>query len=135
MLFGDIKRAVADETDVVLFNIDAKAGHGQRLRPRPDSSRVPKVLNELQGYSGDHPHIANVERFLDGKGEAKGFEELLKSLSGNDWRAERDAYEFHQNQIVKSLSETLGQSEEVCIRWIEGAEDKLPSRSRTFVDG
>ena len=28
MLFGDIKRAVVANTDVILFNIDSKADHG-----------------------------------------------------------------------------------------------------------
>ena len=30
MLFGDIKRAVAADTDVILFNIDSKADHRAR---------------------------------------------------------------------------------------------------------
>ena len=54
MLFGDIKRAVAANTDVILFNIDSKADH--RARAVTLILRVfLKVLNELQGYSGDHP--------------------------------------------------------------------------------
>lgn len=49
MLFGDIKRAVAANTDVILFNIDSKADHrtGRDLILRV----FLKVLNELQGYS------------------------------------------------------------------------------------
>ena len=67
MLFGDIKRAVASHADVILFNIDSKADH----RTGRDAI-LPvflKVLNELQGYSGDHPHIAHMERYLEGKGK------------------------------------------------------------------
>ena len=33
MLFGDIKRAVASNTDVILFNIDSKADHGSVAMP------------------------------------------------------------------------------------------------------
>ena len=32
MLLGDIKRAVASHTDVILFNIDSKAEPGQDVR-------------------------------------------------------------------------------------------------------
>ena len=60
MLFGDIKRAVASNTDVILFNIDSKADH----RSGRDAILAVflKVLNEMQGYSGDHPHIRCAER-------------------------------------------------------------------------
>jgi hypothetical protein len=46
MLFGDIKRAVIANTDVILFNIDSKADHrtGRDLILRV----FLKVLNELQ---------------------------------------------------------------------------------------
>src|SRR3954463_13952209 len=66
MLFGDVKRAVASHADVILFNIDSKADHRQGR----DAILAVflKVLNETQGYCGDHSHIAHLERYLDGKG-------------------------------------------------------------------
>jgi len=62
MLFGDIKRAVASRTDVILFNIDSKADN----RTGRDALLAVflRVLNEMQGYSGDHPHIAHLERYF-----------------------------------------------------------------------
>src|SRR4030042_5326499 len=52
MVLGDIKRAVVSNTDVILFNIDSKADH----RSGRDAilNVFLKVLNEMQGYSGDH---------------------------------------------------------------------------------
>ena len=67
MFFGDIKRAVASNTDVILFNIDSKADH--RTGRDAILAVFLKVLNEMQGYSGDHPHIAHLERHLEGKGK------------------------------------------------------------------
>ena len=32
-----------------------------------------KVFNEMQGYCGDHPHIAHMERYLEGKGKLEAF--------------------------------------------------------------
>ena len=54
MLFGDIKRAVVANTDVILFNIDSKADHGSSTGRDLILRVFLKVLNELQGYSGDH---------------------------------------------------------------------------------
>ncbi len=70
MLFADLKKVVAASTDTILFNIDSKADHSAG---RDALLRVfLKVLNEKQGYSGDHPHIAHMERHLDEKGQARG---------------------------------------------------------------
>jgi hypothetical protein len=54
MVFGDIQRAVASNTDVILFNIDSKAVQD----PSGKKTLLPvflKVLNEMQGYSPDIP--------------------------------------------------------------------------------
>jgi hypothetical protein len=130
MLFGDIKRAVVANTDVILFNIDSKADHrtGRDLILRV----FLKVLNELQGYSGDHPHIAHMERHLEEKGKLKAFQDAYRKHSGRDWVTERDAYEFNQDEVVKALGETLGQSEAATVRWIEGAEDNFPLTVENF---
>ncbi len=69
MLFGDIKRAVASNTDVILFNIDSKADH--RIGRDAILAVFLKVLNEMQGYCGDHPQIAHLERHLEGKGKLR----------------------------------------------------------------
>ncbi|MEI7686701.1 MAG: BREX system P-loop protein BrxC, partial [Planctomycetota bacterium] len=130
MLFADIKRAVAANTDVILFNIDSKADHrtGRDLILRV----FLKVLNELQGYSGDHPHIAHMERHLESKGKLEAFKVAFRKLNGSDWVTERDAYEFSQDEVVKALSETLGQSEAASVRWIEGAEQNFPLTVENF---
>ena len=109
MLFGDIKRAVVADTDVILFNIDSKADHrtGRDLILRV----FLKVLNELQGYSGDHPHIAHMERYLESKGKLEAFQAAYEALTGLSWIDERDAYHFNRDEVVKALSEALGQSE------------------------
>lgn len=125
MLFGDIKRAVAADTDVILFNIDSKADHGSG-KGRDLILRVfLRVLNELQGYSGDHPHIAHMERYLESKGKLKAFHDAYKKHTGLDWIQERDAYQFNRDEVVKSFSEALGQSETAAEKWIDGAEDNF----------
>jgi hypothetical protein len=132
VLFGDIKRAVAADTDVVLFNIDAKASHGSGDGRDVILRVFLKVLNELQGYSGDHPHIAHMERYLDGKGRLAAFEAAYAKRTGLAWRSERDAYHFSQDDIVQALSETLGQSEAASRRWLDGAENEFSVSVENF---
>ncbi len=130
MLFGDIKRAIVANTDVILFNIDSKADHrtGRDLILRV----FLKVLNELQGYSGDHPHIAHMERYLESKGKLKAFHTAYEQHTGLNWMQERDAYQFNRDEVVKALSETLGQSQSAAEKWIDGAEDNFSISVENF---
>jgi hypothetical protein len=59
MLLGDIKRAVAASTDVILFNIDNKAD--SREGRDAVTSVFLRVLNEMQGFGGNTPYIAVTE--------------------------------------------------------------------------
>lgn len=132
MLFGDIKRAVAADTDVILFNIDSKADHGSG-KGRDLILRVfLRVLNELQGYSGDHPHIAHMERYLESKGKLKAFHEAYHKQTGLNWVQERDAYQFNRDEVVKAFSEVLGQSGTAAEKWIDGAEDNFSMSVENF---
>lgn len=123
MLYADIKKVVATDTAVILFNIDSKAdssdGRAAIL------AVFLKVFNEMLGYSGDHPHIAHMERYLDAKGKLAAFHECYKKETGTEWREERDAYEFNHDQVVQALGAALGQSEESASKWIDNAEDNF----------
>jgi len=98
MLFGDIKKAVASDTDVILFNIDSKADH--RVGRDAILAVFLKVLNEMQGYSGDHPHIAHMERYLEEKGKLSHFQDAYRTISGSNWADDRDAYHFHRDDVT-----------------------------------
>lgn len=130
MILGDIHRAVAAETDVILFNIDSKA----------DSSSgrdailavFLKVLNGKLGYSPDHAHIAHMERYLDEKGKLQEFHDAFRRLTGTEWVDERDAYEFNRDEVVEALTETLGQSRESCERWVDNGESTFSLTIENF---
>ncbi|WP_177417917.1 BREX system P-loop protein BrxC [endosymbiont of Lamellibrachia barhami] len=119
MLAGDIKRATNSDCDVILFNIDSKADSADEhaiLRV------FLKVLNEKLGYSGDHPHIAHMERYLDSQGKLEAFKTSFHEAAGVDWENERDAYHFRQDEVVKALSSTLGQSKSAAEKWFDKSE-------------
>jgi hypothetical protein len=92
MLFGDIKRAVASDTEVVLFNIDSKA---ESSAGRDAILAVfLKVFNELQGYSGDHAHIAHMERY--GQSHRQLLKLLFRSGSAQPHPAKSDPAYDHR---------------------------------------
>ena len=130
MLLGDIKRAVASHTDVILFNIDSKADN--RAGRNAILAVFLKVLNELAGYSGDHPHIAHMERYLEGKGRLGVFHDAYRRLTGTGWIDERDAYAFNRDEVVKALAHSLGQSEQSCEKWMDGAEGNFALTIENF---
>src|SRR5712691_10867152 len=121
MLLGDIKRAVASHTDVILFNIDSKAD----TKSGRDAilSVFLKVLNEMQGYCPYHPYIAHMERYLDEQGTLATFQQAFREASGLEWVQERDAYLFHRDQVITAWSAATGQSKEAAEKWIDGAEE------------
>ncbi len=130
MLYGEIKRSVVANTDVILFNIDSKADN----RSGRDAilSVFLRVFNEMLGYSGDHPWIAHMERYLAGKHKLDTFHTAYKVAAGHDWVDERDAYAFNRDAVVKALSHALSQSEEASHKWFDNMETSFPLTIENF---
>jgi hypothetical protein len=81
MLAGTIKRVVGKDTDAILFNIESKAD--QSHKRDAILAVFLKVLNEIQGYSPDYPHIAHMERYLDKMGKYDDFKLKYQSSPMN----------------------------------------------------
>ena len=130
LLFADLKKVVAASIDTVLFNIDVKAD----FRAGRDAllQVFLKLLNEKQGYSGDHPHIAHMERYLDEKGQLAVFHAAFERASGASWLQERDAWEFHRDEVVTALTEALGQSADSVEKWVDGGEEHFSLTVENF---
>ncbi|TKK14312.1 BREX system P-loop protein BrxC [Pseudomonas fluorescens] len=130
MLAADIKRAVAADTDVLLFNIDSKADSGDG---RDAILRVfLKVFNERLGFCGDHPHIAHMERYLDEQGKFGEFKQAFAESSGSTWEEERDAYHFQVDALANALSQTLGQEIKDADAWVERFENDFNLNVQSF---
>ena len=121
MLLADIQRAVQGSADVILFNIDAKAD------AKSDRDAILqvflRVFNEKLGYTGDSPHVAEMERYLTSKGSYETFKTAFQASNGQTWESERDAVDFLRDDVVKALSEALGMSEESAAAWFDNARD------------
>lgn len=119
---ADVLRAVEGSTDVVLFNIDSKAAK------REDRDAILhvflRVFNEMQGFSPDAPHIAELERGLRKRNLFDKFQAAFKlASSGGDWLDERDAYLLRGEEIKTALAQ-VGYREANADKWLERGEDE-----------
>jgi hypothetical protein len=133
-LSGNIQKAVASNTDVILFNIDSKAidkdAQGEKFNVV--LGVFLRVLNQKLGYSPDHFHIAHLERYLDEKSKYQEFKNVYKTLTSTDWTSERDAYEFNRDEVIETFSKVLGQSKETSEKWFDSAEKNVPVNVENF---
>ncbi len=121
MLLADVQRAVRGSSDVILFNIDAKADSKDE---RDVILQVfLRVFNEKLGFSGDAPHVAEMERYLVSKGAYEVFKTAFAEKNGSPWDAERDAVDFLRDDVVHALAKALKQSEESAATWFDNARD------------
>lgn len=121
MLLADVQRATRGSADVILFNIDAKADS------KSDRDVILqvflRVFNEKLGYSGDAPHVADMERHLVSKGAYDSFKTAFAEKNGSPWEAERDAVDFLRDDVVHALAKALNQSEDSAAAWFDNARD------------
>jgi hypothetical protein len=124
MLYGDIHAAVHRETDVILFNIDSRAN------PEDKENAVLrvflKVFNERLGYSGDYPHLANLERMLDDEGLYQSFKDEFFSLTNSTWESSRKTFNFKKDKMIKTLCKVTNQSEESAREWVNSLKTDFP---------
>ncbi len=130
VLFADLKKIVSKPTSTILFNIDSKADH-QAGRDALLQVFL-KVLNEKQGFSGDHPHIAHMERHLEEKGLLATFHTAFEREARSPWVEERDAWDFHRDQVIIALAEALDQSSESAEKWVDNGESNFSLTIENF---
>lgn len=127
---GDLRRMVGAGAEVILFNIDSKA---EQNHHRDSILRVfLRVFNEHCGYSGDHPEVAHMERFLDEKERYEAFKDTLRADYGLDWVKERDSYHFYADDVAQALGKVLGQKVEQIQPWIDDLEKRLSLTVENF---
>lgn len=130
MIRADIDKAVANSADVILFNIDSKASSNDA--GNPILNVFLRVFNEHQGFSGDHPHIAHMERHLTQRGVYERFKQAFSEATGLEWTEERDGYQFYQDDIEQALASVLDLSVEAAHKWFEQSEETFSVSVENF---
>lgn len=85
MLAGALRKAVAIPSKSILFNIDQKADVISKTDVDALLAVFQKVFDEMCGYYGKQPHIAQFERQLDERNQFEGFKSAFQEISGKPW--------------------------------------------------
>ncbi|MGO7312487.1 BREX system P-loop protein BrxC [Rhizobium ruizarguesonis] len=85
MLAGALRKAVSIPSKSILFNIDQKADVISKTDVDALLAVFQKVFDEMCGYYGKQPHVAQFERQLDERGQLDTFKTAFLELSGKPW--------------------------------------------------
>ena len=122
-VLADMKLAADTPTDVVLFNIDSKSDSNSKRNKDAIVHVFLKVFNEMQGFCGAMPFLADLERKLAEEGRYDGFKQKFEGLYGDAWEDSRQDFDFIQDDVVKVLTEMGFMSEAAARNWCEKAAE------------
>ena len=122
MVIANIHRSESIPTDVILFNIDAKSSKQQGEDSLLDV--FIRVFNEMRGYCGALPYVAELERKLDEKGRYQEFKDRYIESTGSAWVDDRDDFDFLHDDVVDVLTSMKFMSEEAARNWCEKADQR-----------
>ena len=116
-VLADMKLAAGTPTDVILFNIDSKGETGGKDSADAIVSVFLKVFNEMQGFCGTNPHLADLERNLSERGLYQSFKTKFAENYGAEWECSRDTFAFIQDDVTATLAAIGAMTEEAAKNW------------------
>ncbi|WP_368243905.1 BREX system P-loop protein BrxC [Clostridium tertium] len=122
-ILANMKAAGDVSSDVILFNIDSKSDSKSKLNKDAIVNVFNKVFNEMQGFCGTMPWLADLERQMTKDGVYEAFKEKFKEISGSEWEKCRSNFYFEEDSIVEALAETTKMSIEAARNWYNKAEN------------
>ena len=123
MVLADMKLASETPTDVILFDIDAKSDSNSKQNKDAIVNVFLKVFNEMQGFCGSLPHLADLESQLTDVGKYDEFKKAFEDEYGSEWEASRHKFDFIQDDVVEALSNIDFMSEAAARNWCEKASE------------
>ena len=119
IVLADMKLAADTDTDVVLFNIDAKSDSNSKQNKDAIVNVFLKVFNEMQGFCGAMPFLADMERKLTEEGQYNEFKRKFEEVYGEAWEDSRQDFDFIQDDVVEVLTGMDFMSEAAARNWCE----------------
>lgn len=108
MLAGALRKAVSIPSKSILFNIDQKADVISKTDVDALLAVFQKVFDELCGYYGKLPHIAQFERDLDSRGKLDAFKTAFEHSSGKPWDRGREQALMEGKHVAAAFAEVTG---------------------------
>ena len=133
MLIAKMTNSGTISSDVMLFNIDSKGSAKVGSGKEAIVEVFMKVFNEMQGYCGSIPYLAEFERQLDNEGRFEEFKEKFEEIAGAPWEKKRQAFAVIQDKIVKTIVAMDFMSEEAARNWCKNAKGSYDLSIEKFV--
>lgn len=115
-----IDEATKNKTDTILFNIDIE---GSINKDKTAVLRVfAKMFYNFMGFYGEDLKVAKLEQFISKQGKTEEFYRVFEEKNGASWLESRDSYAFFEDDVVATLQEVLGMSEQAARNWFNGTE-------------
>ena len=137
----DMRLAAGIPADVVLFNIDSKSESSGKQSKDAIVNVFLKVFNEMQGFCGSMPHVADLERRLSEENKFDEFKAAFEGEYGEDWDKSRKDFDFIQDSVVDALVSMDFMSEAAARNWCEKASEAytisiedFAKRVRAYID-
>jgi hypothetical protein len=141
MILADIKWAADVSADIVLFNIDSKSDADSKANKDAIVKVFNRVFNDMQGFCGSIPWVADLERQMSMDGTYEDFQSEFERISGRKWVDAREDFYYEEDSIVEALAAATKMSEEAARNWYNGAEDnytltvdKFAERVRKYIE-
>ncbi len=141
MVLADMQLAANTDTDVVLFNIDSKSDSNGKTNKDAIVNVFLKVFNEMQGFCGAMPFLADLERRLTEDGRYAEFKKKFEEEYGESWDSSRQDFDFIQDTVVDVLTGMDFMSEQAARNWCEKATEpyrisieEFAKRVKTYID-
>lgn len=125
VFLGDMKRAGDVDTQVILFNIDAKSPMSGKADEETLLRIFLKMFHNHQGFYGDNPGVAYMEKYLTTENKYEIFKEEFNKSSGHEWESRRRTFSFSRDHVVKALSKSTGMSEESASEWYKNGSKEF----------
>lgn len=123
MVLADMKRAGDIGADVILFNIDSKSDADSKTNKELIVKVFNKVFNEMQGFCGSLPWLAELEKQMQKEGSYDAFKQRFAELAGTPWEETREDFYFEEDNIVQALADTTKMSIDAARNWYNKAEE------------
>lgn len=119
LFYANMKRTADVETEVVLFNIDSKSSLDNKSKEDAILRVFTKVFYEHQGFYGDIPGVAEMEKYLTKEGVYEEFKKEFKSAAGEEWVDRRNTFYFDADYVIEALTKVTSMSEDTARNWFE----------------
>ena len=130
ILAADLKRAVEIPSRSILFNIDQKADVIAKTQTDALLGVFQKVFDELSGYYGKQPYIAQFERDLDSRNAFAAFQKAYAEVARQPWQRGREQAILESGNIAKAYCMATGAPDSEGLGILDQVPEGLPLLDR-----